>query len=394
MRLKDACVDGGQYGLNISPDQYQTSGVRMLRTSDLGEDGLTSDDDGIYVEGPIPTVQVLRKNDLLLSRAGTIGRSYLVPDSGAGSTFAGFLIRFRPHDDVDPRFLHYSLRSKPSQDRIKVEAVSSTIQNFNAERYANLTVPDATPEQQRRIADFLDDRVARIDQIITARLAQVELLTELFVEQMRSAVAGAFEPQQPSTNGQLPWVTRLSHEAVVLPLSRVLTLHRGVDLTDEQRRPGTVPVITTAGVVGTHDTAIVQGPGVVIGRYGSVGNVHWVDGPYWPHNTTLYVKHTYGNDLRWLYYLLRTFPYAAMQARAAVPGVNRNDMATELVPWIPKPLQVASVRLIDQCVLDHKAQRSALTQGVERLAEYKQSLITAAVTGEIDVATAGHGIPG
>ena len=173
-----------------------------------------------------------------------------------------------------------------------------------------------------------------------------------------------------------------------------MILQRGVDLTEDQRQPGDVKVVTTAGVVGTHDEFISTGPGVVIGRYGSVGNVHWVEGRHWPHNTTLYVRSTYGNNLRWIYYLLLTFPYEALQARAAVPGVNRNDMATEMVPWLPLHLQSAAVSHLDSADDESRDRTTSLVRSIDLLTEYKTSLITAAVTGELDVTTTGSNIPG
>ena len=138
MRLKHACVDGGQYGVNVSPDEYQITGRRMIRTSDLAGRDLASAGEGVFLGFTIPRTQILEKNDLLLSRAGTIGRSYLVPTDAAGMTFAGFLVRFRPASGFDARFLQYVIQSKPVQEQISSQAVTSTIQNFNADRYANL----------------------------------------------------------------------------------------------------------------------------------------------------------------------------------------------------------------------------------------------------------------
>lgn len=109
-----------------------------------------------------------------------------------GDTFAGFLVRFRPSATTDARFLSYALRTKVIQDQITAEAVSSTIQNFNADRYANLVLPDMASEEQRRIAEFLDDRGARIDQIIAAQRKQIDNL----LEWIASAVDGLLAPQQ------------------------------------------------------------------------------------------------------------------------------------------------------------------------------------------------------
>ena len=202
------------------------------------------------------------------------------------------------------------------------------------------------------------------------------------------------DERQAATASPIPWLTNMSDEARVAKLARVLTMQRGVDLTADEQRPGDVPVITTAGVTGWPLVAIAAGPGVVIGRYGSVGSVHWVEQDYWPHNTTLYLKDAHGNHLRWAYYLLRSFPYAALQARAAVPGVNRNDMAAEDVPIIPPPLQAYIADILDARVADTSRQTALIARSIDLLNEYKQSLITAAVTGELDVTTADSGIPG
>jgi len=79
-------------------------------------------------------------------------------------------------------------------------------------------------------------------------------------------------------------------------LGDFVRLQRGHDLTDDDRRPGKVPVMGAAGMNGYHDTAIEKGPGVVIGRSGaSFGKAHYCPEDYWPHNTGLYVTDFHGN---------------------------------------------------------------------------------------------------
>src|SRR5215467_14023117 len=89
-------------------------------------------------------------------------------------------------------------------------------------------------------------------------------------------------------------------------LGDVLTLQRGFDLPMSARRKGPVPVVSSSGVTGCHDQAKVQGPGVVIGRYGTLGEVHFITEDFWPLNTSLYVKDFKGNYPRYCAYLLRT----------------------------------------------------------------------------------------
>jgi type I restriction enzyme, S subunit len=68
---------------------------------------------------------------------------------------------------------------------------------------------------------------------------------------------------------------------------------------------GDVPIVSSSGVTGTHSDCKVRAPGVVTGRYGTVGQVTYVDKDFWPLNTTLYVFEFNGNDPRFVYYLLQ-----------------------------------------------------------------------------------------
>ena len=109
-------------------------------------------------------------------------------------------------------------------------------------------------------------------------------------------------------------------------LDNVATLHRGFDLPARLRQEGDTPVVTSSGVTSTHNRAAVAGPGVVTGRYGTIGQTFYLQQDYWPHNTTLFVSDFHGNDPRFVYYLLKTIDFASHSGKSGVPGVNRNDL--------------------------------------------------------------------
>jgi len=108
-------------------------------------------------------------------------------------------------------------------------------------------------------------------------------------------------------------------------LGEFVSLQRGHDLTEPERKPGTVPVMGSAGQNGFHDTALAKGPGIVIGRSGaSFGQVHYCPVDYWPHNTTLYVTDFHGNDPQFAYYFLKSINFARYNSGSAQPSLNRN----------------------------------------------------------------------
>lgn len=108
-------------------------------------------------------------------------------------------------------------------------------------------------------------------------------------------------------------------------LGDLVTLQRGHDLTEGDRKPGHIPVMGSAGPNGFHDTAVANGPGVVVGRSGaSFGQVHHCKSDYWPHNTALYVKNFKGNDPLFVYYCLKNINFARYNSGSAQPSLNRN----------------------------------------------------------------------
>lgn len=95
------------------------------------------------------------------------------------------------------------------------------------------------------------------------------------------------------------------------PLGEVIELKRGYDLPQQDRRHGPVPVVSSSGVIDHHTQAMVKGPGVITGRYGTLGQVFYIERDFWPLNTTLYVRDFKGNDPRFISYFLRCLDFLA-----------------------------------------------------------------------------------
>ena len=114
-------------------------------------------------------------------------------------------------------------------------------------------------------------------------------------------------------------------------LGNVIEFKRGYDLPKRERRPGAVPIVSSSGLTGKHSESKVHGPGVVTGRYGTLGQIFFISGDFWPLNTTLYVRDFKGNDPRFVSYFLRGLDFSAYSDKAAVPGLNRNHIHQEIV---------------------------------------------------------------
>lgn len=128
-------------------------------------------------------------------------------------------------------------------------------------------------------------------------------------------------------------------------LGDVLTLQRGFDLPAGNRKPGAVPIVASTGVAGFHNVAMVHGPGVVLGRSGSIGGGQYVQGAYWPLNTTLWVKDFKGNHPLFCYYLLKSIDFTTLNVGGAVPTLNRNHayLVEVELPSLPEQSNIAAI---------------------------------------------------
>lgn len=111
-----------------------------------------------------------------------------------------------------------------------------------------------------------------------------------------------------------------------LRLGDVITLQRGFDLPARLRKIGNIPIISSSGITDVHSESPVSGPGVVTGRYGTIGEVFFIDRDFWPLNTTLFVSDFKENEPLFIYFFLRTIDYKTYSGKSGVPGVNRNDL--------------------------------------------------------------------
>lgn len=265
--------------------------------------------------------------------------------------------------------------------------------------YESRTV-QVTLEQQRRIADFLDDRVARIDRIIAGRMSQMELVRQGQASEIEAVVHSA--PSTPRPLQSLTDPLRPIQYGIVLP---------GPDF------PGGVPIIK-GGDIGSGrlsrlelnrtDPKIEQAyvrsrvrPGdFAIAIRGSVGEVDEVPSSLELANLTQDSARIapLGCERQWVRVVLTSPTVQAQMARmitgATVKGINIEDLRRVPIPVPSVPDQLLIARRGGEVRQSGDRQRAALQRSIDLLTEYKQSLITAAVTGELDVTTAGSGIPG
>jgi type I restriction enzyme S subunit len=142
----------------------------------------------------------------------------------------------------------------------------------------------------------------------------------------------------------------------------VITLQRGFDITQDQQTEGEYPVISSSGIKSYHAEYKMEGPGVIIGRKGTLGTVFFIKGKYWPHDTTLWVKDFHNNYPQFIYYFLKQFDLQNYDVGSSNPTLNRNHvhLLPCSIPSYPEQKTIASIlsSLDDKIDLLHRQNKS------------------------------------
>ena len=192
-RLKSVCSRYALYGANVTANSYSPTGVRFLRTSDIAEDGRLKDG-GVFLPEGLVRDYLLAEGDVLISRSGTIGRSFLYNAKKHGNcAYAGYLVRFVPDHCVLPEYLFFYTKTQAFTDFLRLQAISSTIDNVNGEKYASSPIPLPALPEQSAIVRFLDHADRRIRRYIRAKQKLIALLEEQKQAIIHQAVTGQID---------------------------------------------------------------------------------------------------------------------------------------------------------------------------------------------------------
>lgn len=151
--------------------------------------------------------------------------------------------------------------------------------------------------------------------------------------------------------------------------------------------------MSSGGVASYHDHATAKGPGVVVGRKGTAGAVHYVEVDYWAHDTTLWVNDFKGNHPKFIYYVLTMLDLKRFDTGSANPTLNRNLIHPERLVFPPPSEQARIATCLDVC-LDRLGRASnGAHREISLLGEYRTRLIADVVTGKLDVREAVARLP-
>ena len=351
---------------------------KMIRTTNI-RNGRIDLSDCKYVEKDTYEKWTRRASvelgDVLLTREAPIGEvGYVVDDD---TIFLGQrIMQYRANPELlDSRFLLYSFLSPNLKHQFGVyEGSGSVVSHIRVGDCSKFKITLPPLSEQQAIAHILGAFDDKID--LNRRMNQtLESMARAIFKSWFVDFDGCTEFQD-SELGKIPkgWE--------VVNLGSAIELAYGKSLPKKKRVPGNYRVYGSGGVTGTHEDYLVEGPGIIVGRKGTVGSVYWEDANFFPIDTTFFVKIIDQTiSLHWAYQKFCLMDLASLGADSAVPGVNRNAVYAQKMVLPP----ASTVERFDEVISSLVAKIRHGNQNTQTLSKLRDTLLPKLISGELRV---------
>ena len=419
-------------GANLQEEQNEHPYIRVrdMGNKFIPRDGLEYVPDDVF---PEINRYIVESGDLIISIVGTIGLVSLIDEYFHEASQTENCAKLSGLDKIDGEYLYYFLISKTGQDEIHKNTVGAVQKKLPLYGIKNIDV--VWPEREKR--ELIVNNLSNLDQKIHLNQQTNETLEAMaqaifkswFVDfdPVRAKIEAASADRAPNraamaaiagisldqdwdeievaldqklaqmSEAQQKQFTRTAQlfpdELVESEIGEVpkgweiskledyLTLSYGKGLRKKDREEGKVPVYGSGGLTGTHDESLIEGPGIIVGRKGTVGSIYWEDRDFWPIDTVFYVEPKNEVDFSFYYYLLNTLGLDEMNTDAAVPGLNRNNAYRLQIPRFPEKIMV---RFADFTADLHNMMRIKKAEK-KTLENVRDTLLPKLISGEVEV---------
>lgn len=260
-------------------------------------------------------------------------------------------------------------------------------QNINYPMLREKYLPLPPLSVQRRISSYLDEKTELINRLIETRTAQIEKLKQYRAAVVSSAVTKGLNPNRKMKNSNIQWIGDIPEDWEVKRIKDVAFLQSGDNLTSADiESEGLYPVYGGNGLRGYYDKYNVEGFHVLIGRQGALcGNINYGEGKFWATDHAVVCYQNERIDTKWFGQLLTAMNLNQYSTASAQPGlsVDKIKMLQIPLPSLSEQLEIASY--LDAKVSEINKLIKVYEDEIEKMKNYKNSLVSAVVTGQIAV---------
>jgi type I restriction enzyme S subunit len=394
--------------------EYTLNGVPEVRGEALAANGkiLELEDQRFISETTncqYPKTQLI-EGDIVMSVRGTMGKIGIVDKRYNGANITANLIRLSPKPPVIGEFLRWLLLSDYFQCKLDKISPKTTIQTVTVPQLSDLVLPIPTPTDQRAIASFLDRETSRIDALIAKKERQIELLKEKRAALISHAVTKGLDPNVKMKDSGIEWLGQIPEHWAMKRLKYVTDqITVGIVITPSKYYEDEgVPCLRSLNIREgriqnkdlvyisdksnfLHSKSIVYEGDLVSVRTGQPGTTAVIDRHFHGANCIdlIIIRQSKRFDSQFLCYALNSSfsksQYSSGATGAIQAHFNVETASNLFIPLPPISEQTSIFKWLDRKMEQIDKLWQQIESSINKLREYRTALISAAVTGKIDV---------
>lgn len=293
------------------------------------------------------------------------------------------MMAFVIKNDLNYNFAFYLL----SLIDFKYLVNSGAVPSVNESQVSNFLVVIPFVSEQTQIANYLDRETAKIDALIAKQEKLIELLEEQRKSIISHAVTKGLDPNAPMKNSGIEWLGEVPAHWKLGRLKNIVSIKNGLDYKgfEIEKSNKSYPVYGSGGIFTYSSKYIYNQESVLFGRKGTINKPLYVTSPFWTVDTMFYSQIKHNVHGKYVYYQALGFPYDRYSSNTALPSMTQTDLLNLFVtiPSILEQVKITTFLDTENLRFDNLISKQKLL--IEKLKEYRASVISHAVTGKIDV---------
>lgn len=302
--------------------------------------------------------------------------------------FAGYhTMILRPENETSTKYYSYLFATDAWRSQIRAQASGVKLFSITQKMLRDTLLIEPSEEEKNRIVEYLDDKCAAIDTLIAAKEKTNALLKERRQSIIYEAVTKGLNPDAPMKDSGIEWIGQIPENWSTVRVKYTGSYKSGNTITAaDVKESGNFPVYGGNGLRGYTDEITHDGDHLLIGRQGALcGNVHMVSGKFWASEHAVVGTINANYAIRFLFYVLDVFDLNRLSTSAAQPGISVEQITGVVIPCPTIVEQQEIANVLDAKCAEVDELISANEATIQKLKEYRQSIIYEAVTGKIEI---------
>lgn len=360
-----------KYGINTNADGYP-----WITAQDMNN-GMIIKNYSQYINEESRkycSYKLFPKDTILLVCIASVGKiGYLLEPAYSNQQITALM----PNKNIFAKYLLYLIAS--NSPTIIKDASSNVVPIINTQYLANIYCCLPNINEQKLIANFLEEKTTNLDNILFDLNKQIEILTSYKKSIITETVTKGLNKNIKLKDSGVEWIGNIPKHWKITKNKYQIKIHNGKEIIEEM---GEIPVYGTGGCFKNTNDYLYNGESVLLGRKGTIDNPMYVKGKFWTVDTCYYTT-SYGKlMLKLFYYFSMCFDYKYYQTGSTLPSMTQYDLGSICVPDIPMNEQKEIVDYLDKkCSQIDKIIEEKEKQ-IVKIEEYKKSVIYEYVTGK------------